>query len=73
MRLAMSAAAPAGASTRMNTVTSGVTDISRATGCTDTRMALPNRGNASASAMTSRLANDENGCFTSRRRVTMSA
>ncbi|MNT12067.1 hypothetical protein D3C72_1469820 [compost metagenome] len=57
----------------MNTVTSGVTDISRATGCTDTRMALPRSGSARARAMTSRLASEENGCLISRRRVTRSA
>ncbi|MNT29815.1 hypothetical protein D3C72_1655760 [compost metagenome] len=73
MRLATSAAAPLGASTRRNTVTSGVTDIWRATGCTDTRMALPSKGRASASAMTSRLANDEKGCLANRRTVTINA
>ena len=57
----------------MKTVTSGVTDIWRATGCTDTRMALPSSGSARARAMTSRLAREEKGCLISRRTVTMSA
>ncbi|CFN82699.1 Uncharacterised protein [Bordetella pertussis] len=36
-------------------------------------MALPSSGRASASAMTSRLASDENGWAASRRRVIASA
>ncbi|CFM35419.1 Uncharacterised protein [Bordetella pertussis] len=73
MRSATAPAAVAGAWVCMNTVSSGVTDTWRARGWTETRMALPSSGRASASAMTSRLASDENGWAASRRRVIASA
>jgi len=57
----------------MKTVISGSAVRWLATGRSDISAAAPRRGMASASVITRMLAMDENGCDSSRRRVTPSA
>ena len=73
IRVATCSAAVFGASIFKNTVSSGVTETWRATGCIDTKSEAPSKGNESASAMTSKFVSDEIGAAASRRSVTASA